>query len=94
MAYDCILLASYISCCSQTDHRVGDLPKHAANFGARVLALSPLLKTSLMDIIPARSFTPYDFLAPRLKFCEADRAVAGNSFPLSPLAGGVRILRS
>lgn len=72
---------------------IEDLPKHAANLGPGVLALGPLVKTSLMDIVPACSFTPYDFFFPRLKFREANRAVARNFLAFIALAGGVWILR-
>ena len=50
------------------------------------LSLGPLLKTRLVDIVPARSFAPYNLVLPKLEFCEADWAVTGDFFALATAA--------
>lgn len=50
------------------------------------LSLGPLLKTRLVDIVPARSCAPYNLFLPKLEFCEADWAVAGDFFALAAAA--------
>lgn len=51
------------------------------------LSFSPLLKTRLVDVVPARSSAPYNLLLPKLEFCEADWAVTGDFFALAAAAG-------
>lgn len=52
----------------------------------RPLGGSPLIKTDFVDVIPARSSTPDDFLLVGFELHEADRAIAFDGFAL---AGGV-----
>lgn len=62
-----------------------DAPVNTAHT-LRTLGSSPLIETDLVNIIPARRFTPNDILFVGLEFHEADGTVAFDGFAV---AGGV-----
>jgi len=56
-----------------------DLPVYTSHL-LPLLADRPLLKTSLVDIVPASSLAPDDLFRLRLELSEADRAVTADFF--------------
>lgn len=74
-----------------------NVPIHASRLSIGLfLSLGPFLKTRLVDIVSTRGSAPYN-LPLKLEFCETDRAVTGNFFPLAAAAalivgGGIRVL--
>lgn len=67
--------------------REHNVPIHASHVHMRFfLSLGPLLKTKLVNIVPARSSAPHNLFLLKLEFCEADWAVTEDFFALAAAA--------